>query len=136
NEADKYVLDGYAAGAIDYLFKPFDPQILKSKVEVLVDLYRKNITLMEQARALYQLESRENARILAELEIESRRRYQNLADAIPQIIWRTDHRGFIEYYNHYWYYYSGLSREKSLDTGWCEVVEPGDLPVLEKKWKE
>ena len=37
---EKDVLQGYVAGAVDYLTKPINPQILKSKVGVFVDLFR------------------------------------------------------------------------------------------------
>jgi CheY-like chemotaxis protein len=40
---------GYAAGAVDYLAKPFDPGVLKAKVSVFVDLYLKASQLREQA---------------------------------------------------------------------------------------
>lgn len=33
-------LEGYAAGAVDYLFKPVDPTILRSKVQVFIEIYR------------------------------------------------------------------------------------------------
>jgi CheY-like chemotaxis protein len=43
---------GYAAGAVDYLSKPFDPWILRAKVSVFVELHRKNQLLREQAALL------------------------------------------------------------------------------------
>jgi CheY-like chemotaxis protein len=43
---------GYAAGAVDYIVKPFDPRVLRAKVAVFVDLYLKNLQLREQARLL------------------------------------------------------------------------------------
>ncbi|QOV38389.1 response regulator [Streptomyces ferrugineus] len=37
-----YAFRGYATGAADYLTKPFDPWVLRAKVTVFLDLYRKN----------------------------------------------------------------------------------------------
>ncbi|RMP58905.1 hypothetical protein ALQ18_00455 [Pseudomonas marginalis pv. marginalis] len=51
------VLEGYASGAIDYLFKPFDPNILKPKVQALLEQQRNRRALqrlshdLESARA-------------------------------------------------------------------------------------
>ncbi|HEX5495916.1 MAG TPA: response regulator [Mycobacteriales bacterium] len=43
---------GYAVGAVDYLAKPFDPWVLRTKVSVFVDLHLKNRLLAEQASLL------------------------------------------------------------------------------------
>lgn len=39
---DAHRLEGYDTGAVDYLFKPVDPVVLRSKVSVFADLYRKS----------------------------------------------------------------------------------------------
>ncbi|MEU4497403.1 response regulator [Streptomyces sp. NBC_00210] len=42
-EADRgYAFRGYATGAADFLTKPFDPWVLRAKVNVFLDLHRKN----------------------------------------------------------------------------------------------
>ena len=41
NKEDAYVFKGYSMGAVDYVFKPFNPDVLRSKVAVFVDLYLK-----------------------------------------------------------------------------------------------
>ncbi|MDT7710506.1 MAG: hypothetical protein QOG20_6113 [Pseudonocardiales bacterium] len=40
---------GYQAGAVDYITKPFDPWVLRSKVAVFVDLWDMHVQLAERA---------------------------------------------------------------------------------------
>jgi CheY-like chemotaxis protein len=47
-----YAFRGYAAGAVDYIAKPFDPWVLRAKVSIFVELYTKNLQLREQAELL------------------------------------------------------------------------------------
>ncbi|MEU7828179.1 MULTISPECIES: response regulator [unclassified Nonomuraea] len=60
---------GYAVGAVDYIAKPFDPWVVRSKVAVFAELFRKNAVLREQTALLGDLvrndvaQSR-NARVL------------------------------------------------------------------------
>src|SRR6476646_5532833 len=52
-----HMFRGYSAGAVDYVVKPLDPMILRSKVQVLVDLYRKENELRaseERFRATFE----------------------------------------------------------------------------------
>ena len=48
----EHAFAGYAAGAVDYVSKPFDPWVLRAKVAVFVDLYHKRRQLQEQAALL------------------------------------------------------------------------------------
>src|SRR6266699_3169102 len=49
---DEHILSGYSAGAVDYMTKPVNPAILKSKVAVFAELYRKSNALNEANRDL------------------------------------------------------------------------------------
>ncbi|REF00069.1 response regulator [Thermomonospora umbrina] len=49
NSDPDYAFRGYAAGAVDFIAKPFDPWVLRAKVSVFVELHRKNLQLREQA---------------------------------------------------------------------------------------
>ncbi len=60
NHGPHHTFRGYAAGAVDYISKPFDPWVLRAKVSVFVELYMKNCQLREQASLLrLQLEGSE-----------------------------------------------------------------------------
>lgn len=59
SKEDAYVFKGYSMGAVDYVFKPFNPDVLRSKVAVFVDLYLKQQQIMEQADLLADSQRRE-----------------------------------------------------------------------------
>lgn len=52
NYGDENMFKGYQSGAIDFIFKPVNPDILRAKVSVLIDLYRKNRLLFDQEQKL------------------------------------------------------------------------------------
>jgi two-component sensor histidine kinase/CheY-like chemotaxis protein len=49
---DQHVIEGYDSGAVDYLLKPINPAILRSKVHVLAELFLKQRQLEDANRAL------------------------------------------------------------------------------------
>ncbi|GAB7032144.1 hypothetical protein JCM4914_36050 [Streptomyces platensis subsp. malvinus] len=55
-----YAYRGYTVGAADFLIKPFDPWLLRTKVNVFLDLHRKNRQLAAQAEQLKRLLTKEN----------------------------------------------------------------------------
>lgn len=61
NSDPDYAFRGYAAGAVDFISKPFDPWVLRAKVSVFVELHNKNKQLREQTALL-----REQAALLRE----------------------------------------------------------------------
>jgi two-component sensor histidine kinase len=62
---DSHLLQAYSAGAVDMVFKPVDPFILKSKVSVFVELYLKQAEMQREAELRHHLQE-ENFRVSAE----------------------------------------------------------------------
>ena len=46
---EENMIRGYRTGAIDYIYKPINPELLRAKVAVFADLYRKNQQLILQS---------------------------------------------------------------------------------------
>jgi signal transduction histidine kinase/DNA-binding response OmpR family regulator len=62
---DVQMFKGYSLGAVDFLTKPLVPEVLRSKVAVFVDLYRKTEQVRRQAEELRLNQQREHERRLA-----------------------------------------------------------------------
>ncbi|MFT3826643.1 MAG: response regulator [Chitinophagaceae bacterium] len=51
-DGEENIFKGYRTGAVDYIYKPINPDLLRAKVAVFVDLYRKNARLVMQEQKL------------------------------------------------------------------------------------
>ncbi|MFL6721594.1 MAG: response regulator [Sphingomonas sp.] len=87
NKEAEHLLRGYSMGAVDYVFKPVDPIILRSKVAVFVELFEKSKEVERKARheqALLDANLRANAERL-QIEQELRRAEQRQAAIIQSL---------------------------------------------------
>jgi PAS domain S-box-containing protein len=80
---EEHLFRGYDLGAVDFLFKPIVPEVLRSKVAVFVDLSRGNTRLKEQADAL-----RKQAEVLQKAEVKFRSLLEAAPD--PMVMCRED----------------------------------------------
>jgi PAS domain S-box-containing protein len=121
------VLDQYTGGAVDFLVKPFEPEILRCKVSLFVDLFVKEQTIRHQAAVLRQ----------QELDAVERQKFRNLTDAMPLCVVVTDNVGRPVYWNENALTYTGIapdrisSREAFLDT-----LHPTEREHLAQQWNE
>jgi serine phosphatase RsbU (regulator of sigma subunit) len=65
---DAAMFRGYSLGAVDFLLKPFQPKVLRSKVAVFVDIYHKTERIKRQSELLRRLQQQEHERQLAEAQ--------------------------------------------------------------------
>jgi PAS domain S-box-containing protein len=92
NKEAEHQLRGYAMGAVDYVFKPVDPVILRSKVAVFVELFEKSKEVERKARheqALLDANLRANAeRLRAEQELRrAEQRQAAIIQSLPMILY-------------------------------------------------
>jgi two-component system, sensor histidine kinase and response regulator len=67
-EQGHHMFRSYLVGAVDYIPKPFDPDILRSKVKVFVELHKKTEQVKRQAEMIYQSQLREAERRQREMQ--------------------------------------------------------------------
>jgi PAS domain S-box-containing protein len=129
SKEEQHIFRGYSSGAVDYLTKPFEPEVLRSKVSVFVELYRKTRQLRLQEEMLRDRE-------LAQAMRESEARYRALADAMPQIVWTAGPDGKATYYNRRWFEYTGFPPGSPQGDEWIRVIHPDDLGATLERRRE
>jgi PAS domain S-box-containing protein len=99
SKEDEYVFTGYSVGAVDYLFKPFQPEILRSKVAALVDLHLKQLKIAEQEQQLHVAERQEmELRHMREL-LQSEARFRDIVGSAMDAIIAIDAKGTVTLFN-------------------------------------
>jgi len=99
SKEEAYVFEGYSVGAVDYLFKPFQPEILRSKVAAFVDLYVRQKNVAAKEALLRESERREmELRHMRELW-ESQARFREVVTSALDSIILFDASGAITLFN-------------------------------------
>jgi PAS domain S-box-containing protein len=143
---DQHVLEGYGTGAVDYLHKPINPTILRSKVAVFAELHRKN---SESARANRRLLNEVAARTRAEEQLrqlnddlerrvaerteallQREREMRSLSDNTPDILTRFDRELRYVFASAAIEKATGQTREKFVGRPIGDVGMPDDLCEL------
>ncbi len=116
--SETMVFKGYSLGAVDYLFKPLEAEILKSKVAVFVDLCQKTTQL---------------AVMNAELK-KSEEQFRSLSACSPVGIFLTDVAGCCTYINPRYQAIWNTSLQESLGSGWLRSLHPEDCDRVQADW--
>ncbi|MGH7994825.1 MAG: sensor histidine kinase [Opitutaceae bacterium] len=111
--ADAEIYRGYSLGAVDYLFTPVVPDVLRSKVSVFIELEKRNREVRRQADALRLAEEERHQRQLQEtharLEWETRRNH--FFRLSIELLAITDYQGVFAQTNPTWQGALGYSEE-------------------------
>jgi two-component system CheB/CheR fusion protein len=110
---------------------------LSRQKEVEKQLQQKNEQLMnaQKITKLLNQELEETVQKRTRELLLSKEHFRFLADNIPQVVWYSNAKGEIQFFNRYWMDYTGLTIDETKGWGWEKVIHPSDLPENVRVWK-
>lgn len=107
---EERIFKGYDVGAVDYIIKPYNPDVLLAKVRVFLEMEKARAELAEKIVAL----------------IASEDRYRSLVTTIPDIVYRIDTDGRFTYLNEA-VEVLGYTPENLLGSHFSKILLPADV---------
>lgn len=123
------IIKAYEEGAVDFLLKPFEPAILRSKVRVFVDLYLKERMIKRQTALLMQ-------RDREAFERRSEMRFHSLLDSMPIAVLALRPSGAVYYWNQTVSDWVRTPLGDQRDSSLLEIVCPEDRERIAAAWSD
>jgi signal transduction histidine kinase/DNA-binding response OmpR family regulator len=129
NTHKKFVTKGFETGGIDYLTKPFDPDILMLKVRTFYRMYQQSREIAEAHAALQQeIEYRKKTE---KSLVETVEQLHSTLESLPAIAFTAKPDGTVDFVNRHWYAYSDLKHsfpatrpsQKSIPELWQDALK-------------
>ncbi|MGZ5566539.1 MAG: response regulator [Limisphaerales bacterium] len=133
HNTDDLTARGYSLGAVDYIFSPIIPDVLRTKISVFLDLYRKTKTIEEQTQKITNLLGNANAPAASlDQPLETLTRGNPFYMLSTQLLAVIDPAGSFRSVNPAWEHHVGFIEDELKEKSILTVVHKDDWETVSK----